>query len=112
VEFRLPQGIEKKRSEACARIEEALDQVPYSVHRNTRGKRNAATIFVGNLDYNASEQDLREALYIIIQRIRVEKITIPRVSGRSMYGFIEISWAHSAPVKASDLCIKNNNGMV
>jgi hypothetical protein len=29
-----------------------------------------------------------------------------------MYGFIEISWAHRTLVKASDLCITKNSGMV
>jgi hypothetical protein len=67
---------------------------------------------VGNIDYNASEQDLSKALDKIFQRIRVEKVTIPRVNGRSMYGFIEISWARRAPVKVSDLCIKNSSGSV
>ena len=57
--FVFPNESEKKRSEACARIEEALDQVPYSMHLNTQGKRNTATIYLGNLDYSASEQDLR-----------------------------------------------------
>jgi hypothetical protein len=67
---------------------------------------------VGNIDYSASEQDLSKALYKIFTRIRVEKVTIPRMNGRSMYGFIEISWARKAPVKVSDLCIKNSSGMV
>ena len=67
---------------------------------------------MGNIDYKASEEDLSKAIDKIFQRIRVEKVTIPRVNGRSMYGFIEISWARRAPVKASDLCIKNSSGMV
>ena len=69
-------------------------------------------MMMGNIDYNASEPDLSKALDKIFQRIRVEKVTIPRVNGRSMYGFIEISWARRAPVKVSDLCIKNSSGSV
>ena len=69
-------------------------------------------MYVGNIDYSASEQDLSKALDKIFKRIRVEKVTIPRVNGRSMYGFIEISWARKAPVKVSDLCINNSSGMV
>ncbi len=80
------------------------------MHFNPQSKRDTATLYVGNLEYNASEQDLCDALDLISPRIRVEKITIPRVNGRSMYGFIEILWVHGAPVKASDLCTKNNDG--
>ena len=91
-----------------------------SVHSNLEGKRRAATLYVGNIHYNdvgnihynASEQDLREALDKIFKRVRMEKITIPRVNGRSLYGFIEISWAHSAPVKTSDLCTMHNSRKV
>ncbi len=43
----------------------------------------------------------------------VEKVTIPRVNDRSLYGCIKIlSWAHSALVKTSDLCITHNSGKV
>ena len=89
-----------------------LDKVDKSVHSNPQGKRRSDTLYVGNVEYNATEQDLREALDKVFKRIRVEKVTIPRVNGRSMYAFIEISWARSAPVKVSDLCTKNNNGMI
>ena len=110
--FVFPKPSDKSISAAGARIQEALEQVPYSVHLNSRGKRDSATLYVGNIDYSASEQDLSKALDKIFTRIRVEKVTIPRVNGRSMYGFIEISWARKAPVKVSDLCIKNSSGMV
>ncbi len=76
-----------------------------SVHLNPKGKRKTATLHVGNLEFNANEQDLRQALDRFLKRIRVDKITIPRVDGRSKYGFIEISWAHHAPVKLADLCL-------
>jgi hypothetical protein len=91
---------------------EALQQVRKSAHSDREGKRDSATLYVGNLEYNASEQDLREAMDPIFQKIRVERITIPRANGRSMYGFIDISWAHGAPVKASDICIARNSGKV
>jgi len=66
---------------------------------------------VGNLAFNASEQDLGESLDKVFRRIRVEKITIPKVQGRSKYGFIEISWAQRAPVNIKDICIKHS-GMI
>jgi flagellar biosynthesis chaperone FliJ len=101
----------KDRLEAFARITAAFDQVDPAVYRNPKGKRKTATLYVGNLEFNASEQDLRQALDKIFKKVRVENITIPRVNGRSKYGFIEISWAHCVPLKLADLCIKNS-GMI
>jgi hypothetical protein len=105
-----PTESKEDRSEAGARIVQSLRQVHKSVHSNREGKRDSVTLYVGNLEYNASEQDLREALDPVFQKIRVDKITIPRVNGRSMYAFIDISWAHGAPVKPSDICIVHNSG--
>jgi hypothetical protein len=102
---------EKDRAKATARISKALDQVDLSVHLNPQGKRKTATLYVGSLAFNASEQDLGESLDKVFRRIRVEKITIPKVQGRSKYGFIEISWAQRAPVNIKDICIKNS-GMI
>ncbi len=73
----------------------------------SRKKQNSLLIH-----FNAREQDLCEALDKVFKRFRVEKITIPRVNGRSLYAFIKISWAQSAPVKTSDLCIMHNSGKV
>jgi hypothetical protein len=88
--------------------------VDLSVHFNPKGKRHAATLYVGNLEFNTSEQDLRESLDKVFKKIRVEKITTPKVQGRSKYGFIEISWAQRAPVnsvKIKDIFIKHS-GMI
>jgi hypothetical protein len=101
----VPKESEKDRAKAAARISKALDQVDLSVHLNPEGKRNTATLYVGNLDYDASEQDLSESLDTVFRKVRVENITIPRVQGRSKYGFIEISWAQRAPVNIKDICI-------
>ena len=109
--YTVPKDSKEDRAKAYARISKALDQVDPSVHLNPKGKRTTATLYVGNLEFNANEQDLRQALDRIFKRIRVDKITIPRVHGRSKYGFIEISWAHRAPVKLADLCIKYS-GMI
>ena len=82
-----------------------MDQEKISVHYSQKCKRNTAALYVGNLEFNTSEDDLSESLRTIFKRIRLEKVTIPRVNGRSKYGFIDISWAHSAPVNPADLCI-------
>jgi hypothetical protein len=103
--FVAPKYPKEDRAEANARVSAALDQVNPSVHLNPQGKRNTATLYVGNLEFNTSEQDLRKSLDRFFKRIKVEKITIPKVQGRSKYGFIEISWAHRALVKTIDLCI-------
>ena len=102
----VPKEPKKARTEAAERISKALDQVEPSVHLNPQGKRKTATLYVGNLDFNASEQDLGESLDEVFRKIRVEKITISKVQGRSKYGFIEISWAQRAPVNIKDICIK------
>ncbi len=89
----------------------ALDQVDPSVHLDPKGKRNTATLYVRNLEFSASYQDLCQALDRNFKRIRVDKNTIPGLNGRSKYGLIEISWAYRAPVYLADLCIKNS-GMI
>jgi hypothetical protein len=106
-----PKESEKDRAKAKARILKALDQVDLSVHLNPQGKRKTATLYVGNLAFNTSEQDLGESLDKVFRKVRVEKITIPKVQGRSKYGFIEISWAQGAPVKIKDICIRHS-GMI
>jgi hypothetical protein len=108
----VPKDSKEDRAKASsARILKALDQVDPSVHLNPKGKRKTATRYVGNLEFNANEQDLRQALDRIFKRFRMDKITIPRVDGRSKYGLIKISWAHRALLKLADLCIKNS-GMI
>ena len=103
--FVVPEFPEKDILAAKARLKSALKQVSPAVHSNPKGKRTYATLYVGNLAFNASEEDLRAKLSTISKRIRLDKVTIPRVNGRSKYGFIDISWAHSAPVNPADLCI-------
>ncbi len=64
---------------------------------NSNGKRSTATIYLGNVDYNASEQDTYKAVAPTFKQARVDKVIIPRVHGRSMYGFIARSiniWFH------------------
>jgi hypothetical protein len=49
-----PKESKEDRTKATARISKALDQVPLSVHLNPQGKRKTATLYVGNLAFNAS----------------------------------------------------------
>ena len=105
--FVVPKFSNKDRNTAIARFQAAMDQVDDSVHHSLKGNRNTATLYVGNLEFNTSEVKLNT----IFKRIRLEKVTIPRVNGRSKYGFIDISWAHRAPVNPADLCIINSGGI-
>ncbi len=43
---------------------------------------------MGNLEFNASDENLREVLSYTFKWIQVKKITIPRVDVLSKYGFI------------------------
>ncbi len=48
----------------------ALDQANPSVHLNPQGKRNTATLYVGNLEFKTSEQDQRKSLDRFFKRIK------------------------------------------
>ncbi len=80
----VPKFPKKDRLEAVAfaRIIAAFNQVDRKVYLNLKGKRKAATLYVGMLEFNASENDLRHALNEIFKNVQVEKITISRVDGQ------------------------------
>ncbi len=97
--------------EANERWFQALKHVSESDVSNSSGKRSNATLYLGNVDYNASEQDIYNAVAPTFQHARVDKVIIPRVHGRSMYVFIEISWPQ-ATLNVSDICISRNTGTI
>jgi hypothetical protein len=74
-------------------------------------QRSNATLHLGNVDYNASEQDIYNAVAPTFQYASVDNVIIPRVQGLSMYAFIEISWPQ-APVNVADICIARNDGTI
>ncbi len=95
------------RIQADENLDKALGKVPDAAHFDEGHERKTATLYVGNLNFQASEADLSNALNVIFKRIRVEKVTIPQRNGKSLgYAFIELSWAVGAPVKMFDLCVK------
>lgn len=107
--FICPKERKKDRDEAYERIRNALDQVPDTVHFDKAGKRKTATLYVGNLQFKASVEDLSNALNRIFKRIQVEKVTIPQRNEKSLgYAFIELSWAAGAPVKMFDICVTHS----
>ncbi len=103
--FICPKEPEKDKDEANAKTCNALDQVSDTAHFDEEGKCKTATLYVGNLEFKASIDDLFNALSLsaIFKRIRVEKVTIPQRNGRSLgYASIKLSWAVGALVKMSD----------
>ena len=65
--------------------------------------RATETLYVENLDFKATEEDLSEALSHLGDSIVVEKVAIPCVNGKSKYGFIELSWAQAAMLDIADI---------
>jgi len=103
--FVVPKFPEDYRREAYTRVKAALAQVHQAVHLNQKGNRTTATLYVGNLKFNASEENLYKSLNYTFNWILVDNITIPRVNGVSKHGCIDISRAHQAPVKLAYICI-------
>jgi len=95
-----------QRDAAWARVDKAYARVPAKVHRS-RKNRATETLYVGNLAFNTTEEDLSEALehYLGIG-IVVENVTIPCVNGKSKYGFIELSWAQATMLDIEDIMTK------
>ncbi len=61
---------------------------------------------MGNLEFKASNKDLKEALGWVFHKIHVEDIVIPRTDGRSCgYAFLTLSWAKASEVDPSDICM-------
>ena len=111
-QFTCPKEPKKDRDEAYERTCNALDQVPDIVHFKKAGLRKTATLYVGNLAFKASEEDLSNALSQIFIKIQVEKVTIPQENGRPRgFAFVDLSWAADAPVKVIDICIAQS-GMI
>ena len=71
------------RIQADENLEKALGKVPDAAHFDEGHKRKTATLYVGNLNFQASEDDLSDALNVIFKRIRVEKVTISQRNGKS-----------------------------
>ena len=53
--FVVPKFSKDDRVKACARFSADMDQVDDSVHLSLKGKRNTATLYVGNLEFNTFE---------------------------------------------------------
>ena len=103
--YTVPKESEKVQKAANARIQNALDQVPHADHSNKDTKRSEATLYIGNLEYSATADELDDALNKYFKRIHVEEIVIPNANGRTRgYAFVTLSWAAGSRVKPRDLC--------
>ncbi len=112
VSFVVPKFSKEDRVKAQVRINAAHKQVDPSVYLNPKVKRTTETLYVGNLEFSTSVHDI----YLAIggfnsDVVRVENITIPRVDGKSKYGFVELSWTQCIPLNLADVCIRRS-GMI
>ena len=111
--FIFPKPSEKDKAEAYRRLDEAMLKVPDKVHFDKTGNRKSATLYMGNLEFNASDDDIWHALHKEFHKVLVEDVTIPRINGKSKgYGFVKISWAHNAPISIKDTCIYRTGNVI
>ena len=68
--------------------------MPDTIHLNRKEMRTTAALYVGNLEFKASTQELKDELDRWSHKIHVEDVVIPRRDGRSSrYAFVTLSWA-------------------
>ena len=60
-----------------------MNQVPLATHSDPNGKKCEATLYLGNLEYAATEEQHRDSLEQYFKRIKVQEIVIPTLNGRS-----------------------------
>jgi hypothetical protein len=102
--FVAPRAREKDYIKARNKILTAMNQVPDTIHYDYEGPRKTGTLYVGNLEFSTSLADLGNELERHLDKIRIEDIIIPKVNGRSKYGFLKISFADAVSFKHADLC--------
>lgn len=82
------------------------------VYFDPKVKRTTKTLYAGNLEFSTSIDDMYLAIGgINSDFVRVENVTIPRVNGKSKYGFIKLSWPRCVPLNLPDVCIRRS-GMI
>ncbi len=68
-------------------IDEALSQVPYAVHYNSKSEKTVLTLSAGTLDFKANCTNVLESLRKPFKRrIQVNELTIVNYHGRSTEG--------------------------
>jgi hypothetical protein len=104
---------QKESDDVCKKadqsIEEALNQVSYAVHFNTKNKETAVILFAGNLDFEIDVDDVMKLLRKYFRHsVLVSEILIPNLKGRTKGYFRDtLSWAREALVDPADL--RSNN---
>ncbi len=80
--------------------------MPPAIHSNKESKRSDATLYFGNLEYSATDEQFYDVLIkYFSMRIHIEKIVIPTTDGRSRgYAFVTLSWPNGSPVNPEDIC--------
>jgi hypothetical protein len=79
----VPKAPKKVLDDAQKALTAAFDQVPATIYFDQWGKRTTASLYVGNLEFEASTKDLKDALDTELDEIRVEDVVIPRKDSRS-----------------------------
>ena len=100
--FVLDRAPKEAQYAAGSRLNKAIVQVPDKL-RYSRKNRATETLYGGNLNFKATEEDLSEALGLLSDSMVVEKVTIPYMNGKSKYCFIEVSWAQAAMLDIADI---------
>ena len=103
--YTVPKKSKEVQDEALARIKTALNQVPPTTHFDPKGKKCEATLYIGNLEYMATKEQLHDSLHKFFKKIKIQEIVIPTSNGRSRgYAFVTLAWAEACNVKPSDIC--------
>jgi hypothetical protein len=104
--------LREDRVKAQVRINAAHKQVDPSVYLDLKVKRTTETLYVWNLEFSTSVDDIYLAIGSFNSDVaRVENVTIPRVNGKLIYGFIKLSWPQCIPLNQEDVCIRRS-GMI
>ena len=106
-EFVVPIFSKDLREKAARKFGGALDWA--AKYRNATGKRTTVTLYAGNLDFTAGEQDLVDSLLKYLhpaEPIQVEEIVSPGYKDRNKgYAFITLAWRKGARVDPADICV-------
>ena len=97
------------RDKAARKIDKAFKRRYKATHPTAKEERTAVTLYAGNLDFTAGEQDLADSLLKYLhpaEPIQVEEIVIPGYKDRNKgYAFITLAWRKGARVDPADICV-------
>ena len=105
ISFRVPSAPKNERQAAHQRMMDALEQASTKVSKTRSHERKRCDLYVGNLHFKSTCDDLLNAISPSFRKIRIEDISIPQGKGRNRgYGFITLSWTRDTPIDPEDIC--------